>query len=168
MGRFFELNFMGNIHVQSMNRQSGIFIGERNKAVGWSAHEKSNNIIGNVGGRSNLLCQNVFILEDPDFIDAPIDDRDINLSIENPGNENMSTLNFDRVNVNTMQHNSLITMGEGHITGIDGNEKMNHSFGNIFGNQNQAKFNMNINNDQDVIDGIIDDQDVKITNVKKA
>jgi hypothetical protein len=148
-----------------MNRQSGIFIGERNKAIGWSAHEKSNSIIGNIGGRSNLLCQNVFVLEDPDFIDAPIDDRDINVSIEHPGNKNLSTLHFDRVNVNTMQQNSVITMGEGHITGTDANEKVNHSLGNIYGNKNQTKYNVNINNDQDMVDGLMDDRDVKIANV---
>ncbi|MFS0644362.1 hypothetical protein [Siminovitchia sp. 179-K 8D1 HS] len=167
MAHFFEFKFDGNIHVQSMNRQSGIFIGEQNKAIGWNAHGKANNVIGSVGGRSNLLCQNVFILEDPDFIDTPIDDRDINLSIEHPGNENTSNLNFDHINVNTMQQNSLVTMGEGHITGMDANEKSNHSLGNIFGNENQTKYNVNINYDQDVVDGIINDQDIKVANVKK-
>ena len=32
-----HIHFTGDIHVQSMQRQSGIFIGERNTAVGWSA-----------------------------------------------------------------------------------------------------------------------------------
>ncbi|NRD76789.1 hypothetical protein HPT25_04695 [Bacillus sp. BRMEA1] len=163
----FEFKFEGNINVQSMTRQSGIFIGERNNAVGWSAHGKENNVIGKVGGTANVLYQNVSILNDPDYIDTPIDDRDIHVSVENDGGEKSSTLTFESVNVNNMQQNSMLSIGEGHITGMEGNEKVNNSQGSIYGNNNHLLCNHNINNDQDTIDSPIDDQDIKIINIKK-
>jgi hypothetical protein len=163
----FEFKFEGNISVQTMDRQSGIFIGERNHAIGWSAHGKVNHVIGEVGGQSNLLYQNVSILNDPDYIDTPIDDRDINISVENPGAEKTSNLTFESVNVNTMQENAMVSIGEGHVTGMDANEKVNQSQGSIYGNKNHFLYNINVNNDQDTVDGIIDDQDIKIANIEK-
>lgn len=163
-----QFNFLGNINVQTMQRQSGIFIGERNNAIGWSAHGKENNVIGGISGQSNLLYQNINILIDPDFIDTPIDDRDINISFENPGDENdLTSLTLDSINVNTMLDNSSVFVGNGHVTGMDANEKANYSQGSLFGNQNQVLNNLNINNDEDQIDAVIDDQDIKIANIKK-
>ncbi|MGG3470311.1 hypothetical protein ABES02_22850 [Neobacillus pocheonensis] len=163
-----QINFLGNINVQTMQRQSGIFIGERNNAIGWSAHGKENSVIGGISGQSNLLYQNISILIDPDFIDTPIDDRDINLSLEYPGNEDSPTnLTLESINVNTMIDNSAVFVGKGHVTGMDANEKANYSQGSLFGNQNRVLNNLNINNDQDQIDAIIDDQDIKIAHIKK-
>ncbi|EKN70604.1 hypothetical protein BABA_04154 [Neobacillus bataviensis LMG 21833] len=168
MNHSFEFKFAGNINVQSMERQSGIFIGEHNNAVGWSAHGKANNVIGEIGGHSNLLYQNVNILNDPDFIDTPIDDRDINISVENPGAEKTSNLTFESFNVNTMEQNAVVSIGEGHITGMDANEKVNQAQGGTYGNQNQSVCNLNVNNDNDLVDAIIEDADVKIASVKKV
>ncbi|GHH97746.1 hypothetical protein [Neobacillus kokaensis] len=168
MSHSFEFKFTGNIHVQSMDRQAGIFIGERNSAVGWSAHGKANNVIGGISGKSNLLYENVLILNDPDLIDTPIDDRDIHMSFENQVEEKTANLTFESVNVNTMQQNSLVSIGEGHVTGMDANEKINEPQGSIYGNGNISLGNYNVNNDQDVLDAIIDDRDIKIANVKKA
>lgn len=165
MKKFWGFKFAGNINVQTMQRQSGIFIGERNNAIGWSAHGKENSVIGSISGQSNILYQNVSILIDPDFIDTPIDDRDINLSFENPGDENDTNLTIDRVDVNTMYNNSSVFVGKGNVTGMDANEKANYSQGGIFGDQNHLLNNININNDEDVIDAIIDDQDIKIANI---
>lgn len=163
-----QFNFYGDIHVQTMQRQSGIFIGERNNAVGWSAHGKENNVIGSVSGESNLLFHNISILNDPDFIDTPIDDRDINISFDIQNDEgHTSNLNLDSVNVNTMQQNSSVFLGKSHVTGMDGNEKINYAQGAIFGNENHLSSNYNVNYDQDVIDAIIEDQDVKIANIQK-
>lgn len=157
-----QINFTGDIHIQSMQRQSVIFIGERNNAIGWSTHSKENAIIGDISGQSNLFFNNIFIVNDPDIIDTPIDDRDINISFENPGDENISNLTLDSLNVNSMQNNSSISIGKGNITGMDANQKANFSQGGFYGNKNQFLNNTNINNDQDVLDGIIDDQDIKI------
>lgn len=167
MDHSFEFTFAGNINVQTMERQAGIFIGEQNTAIGWSAHGKVNNVIGKIGGESNLLYNNVSILNDPDVVDTPIDDRDIHMSFENHGEENTANLTFDRIDINTMQQNCVVAIGEGHITGMDANEKVNQGHGSIYGNDNKVLCNVNINNDQDGVDAIIEDQDIKIANVKK-
>jgi len=163
-----QFNFYGDIHVQTMQRQSGIFIGERNNAIGWSAHGKENNVIGSISGESNLLFHNISILNDPDFIDTPIDDRDTNISFDIQDNEgHTSNLNLDSVNVNSMQQNSSVFIGDSHVTGMDANEKINFALGTIFGNENQFLNNYNVTYDQDVIDAIIEDQDIKIANIQK-
>jgi hypothetical protein len=160
--------FNGDINVQTMQRQCGIFIGERNNAIGWSAHGKENSVIGGISGRSNLLLHNVSILNDPDFIDTPIDDRDVNICFDNLSDENQTTnLTLEQINVNTMFQNSSVFLGNSHVTGIDGNEKVNYSQGSLFGNHNHLLNNFNLNNDQDVIDGIMEDQDIKIANIIK-
>jgi hypothetical protein len=163
-----QFQFLGDINVQTMQRQCGIFIGERNNATGWSGHGKENNVIGNISGTSNLLIHNISILNDPDFIDTPIDDRDINISFDIQDDEShTSSLNLESVNVNSMQQNSSVFLGKGHVTGMDANEKINFAQGTIFGNENHFLNNYNLNYDQDVIDAIIEDQDIKIAHIKK-
>lgn len=157
-----HINFTGNIHVQTMQRQSGIFIGETNTAIGWNAHGKENRVIGNVSGESNLLLRNTFILNDPDIVDTPIDDRDINLHIEHPNDNHTSNVTLESVNVNAMTHSNSINVGKGHINGMDANDKINYAVGSLFGSNNHLNQNVNIVDDQDFVDGIIEDQDIKI------
>ncbi|WP_190284858.1 hypothetical protein [Bacillus sp. S3] len=164
-----HFHFTGDLNVQTMQRQCGIFIGERNNAVGWSSHGKENSVIGNISGTSNILLNNISILNDPDFIDTPIDDRDINISFESNGEDgHITNLDMESLNVNTMYQNSAVFVGKGHVTGIDGNEKANYSQGGLFGNHNHLLNNLNINNDPDVIDAIMEDQDIKIANIHKG
>ena len=66
-----------------------------------------------------------------------------------------------------MSHSNTLSVGEGYINGMDANDKANYSMNNLNGNENQIKNNVNVINDQDVIDGIMEDQDIKITNIKK-
>ncbi|WP_042456768.1 hypothetical protein [Neobacillus dielmonensis] len=162
-----HIHFTGNIHVQTMERQSGIFIGERNIAIGWSAHGKENRVIGSISGQSNLLFHNISILNDPDIVDTPIDDRDINIAPETTSHANTTNVHLKSLHVNGMQPASSLFVGEGHVTGIDANQKSNATQGNINGNNNLIESNMNKNNDQDVVDAIIDDRDIKIANIKK-
>lgn len=167
MKQSIEFNFAGTISVQTLDRNAGIFIGDYNHAVGWSAHGKANNVIGDVAGKSNFLYQNVLVLNDPDYIDTPIDDRDINLSVNNPGAEQTTNLTLDNLHVQSMLQNSVVAIGDSQVTGMDANEKVNHSFGSIYGNANNAIGNVNVNIDQDAIDATIDDRDIKIANVER-
>jgi hypothetical protein len=163
-----QFHFNGDINVHTMERQSGIFIGEHNHAVGWSAHGKQNSVIGGINGQSNLLIYNISILNDPDFIDTPIDDRDIHVSVDYQGEESTDmTLNLDKLNVTTMYQNSALFVGDSHVTGMDSNQKANFSQGSIYGDDNALLGNCNITNDSDLIDGIMDDKDVKIAAVNK-
>lgn len=149
-----------------MQRQSGIFIGERNIAIGWSTHGKENHVIGNISGQSNLLYHNISILNDPDIIDTPIDDRDINISFEQPADDT-TNLTLESINVNAMVNSSTLFLGKGHINGMDSNDKANYTQGNLYGDKNKLLNNLNINYDQDVVDGIMNDQDIKIANITK-
>ena len=168
MVRSLKLNLSGGIHVQMMQRQSGIFIGEKNVAIGWSSHGKENSVIGNISGQSNLLLNNISILNDPDLIDTPIDDRDINLSFENPGDENTVTnINLEGINVNRIEQNSSIFLGKGRVNGMDANQKSNTSQGPVLGKNNQQVSNLNLNYDQDMVDAIIDDRDIKIASLER-
>lgn len=160
-------NFTGNINVQTMERQSGIFIGEQNSAIGWSTHGKENSVIGKISGKSNFLFRNISILIDPDIIDTPIDDRDIHIALENSCAEKTTNLNLTSLNVNGMQTGSALFVGKGHVTGMDANQKSNASQGNLNGNKNRLAHNVNITNDQDCIDGMIDDRDIKIAHIEK-
>jgi hypothetical protein len=161
------IQFEGNITVNTMKSQAGIFIGERNNAVGWSAHSKTNQVLGEISGQSNLFTNNVLLLNDPDIIDTPIDDRDVNINVECPGEKNSTSLSLESVNVTTMTQNSSMFLGKGHVTGMDANEKENYGQGSIYGDQNNTFCNLNINNDPDLIDAIIEDQDIKINHMQK-
>ena len=168
MLRSLNLNLSGGIHIQMMQRQSGIFIGERNVAIGWSSHGKENSVIGNISGQSNLLLNNISILNDPDLVDTPIDDRDINISFENPGDENTVTnINLEAINVYRIEQNSSIFLGKAHVNGMDANQKSNTSQGPVLGHNNQQLSNLNLNNDQDLVDTTIDDRDIKIANIER-
>lgn len=162
-----HFQFTGDIRVQTMQRQSGIFIGERNIASGWSSHSKENRVIGNISGQSNLLQHNISILNDPDIVDTPIDDRDINLTLDNQNDDHTTNFTLESLNVNAMSHSNSICIGKSHINGMDANDKTNYTQGNLYGSKNQLINNVNINHDQDVVDGIINDQDIKIANIKR-
>lgn len=167
MSKSSTFNFTGNIQVQTMERQSGIFIGEQNSAIGWSTHGKQNSVFGSISGRSNILFRNISILNDPDIIDTPIDDRDINIALENSSDEKTTNLTLNSLNVSAMQPGSSLFLGKGHVNGIDANQKSNASQGNLNGNGNRLANNLNINNDQDGVDAIMDDRDVKVAHIKK-
>jgi hypothetical protein len=151
----------GDIRVNTIQRNSGIFIGEQNTAVGWSAHGKSNSAFGVIGS-SNLVSKNISILIDPDLIDTPIDDRDQHLFCEEPGHRDGQTnIDIKAVNVNAMVQNAGLFIGKGTVNGMEAHEKDNYGTGNTYGENNLAMNNLNLNHDPDLIDATINDQDIK-------
>ncbi|MEB3103588.1 hypothetical protein [Ferviditalea candida] len=164
MSKFSQLIIQGNISVQTISSQSGIFIAERNIAVGWSSHRKFNTIFATISGRSNKIYNNLSIVYDPDFIDTPIDDRDthIVLTKDSAGKEKVTNIHADSIHVNSISQNSSLLIGDGQITGMDSHSKINYAQGSVLGNYNQSTLNTNMNFDSDLIDATINDQDVKI------
>lgn len=158
----FELTLKGNINIQTM-QNAGLFIGDRITTAGWNAHSKTNTLF-EIGGNENLLFGNVGVLNDQDVIDTPIDDRDLHL-IKEEGAQGDSHLQIRDVRVNTMTQNSSFFVGKGTVTGMDANEKDNYAMGTIYGNVNQEIRNTNLNFDEDMIDGVIHDNDIKITSI---
>lgn len=73
-----------------------------------------------------------------------------------------TVINIGNVNVNTPQQNAGAFFGETVISGWDANQKQNQGHGGIFGSLNLSNSGINYNFDgNDMIDGAINDQDVK-------
>jgi hypothetical protein len=64
------------INVNAIENASGIFVGT-NTQLGWDTHNKSNVAMGHISGDYNRLYHNINILQDGDFMDTYISDRDI-------------------------------------------------------------------------------------------
>ncbi len=151
----------GNISVNSIQRNCGIFMGEKNNAVGWSAHGKSNSIFNSIGD-SNLLVQNLCLVIDQDLIDTPIDDRDQHIIFDTPEHDIQKTnIDIQAININTMIQNSGVFAGHTAITGMESHEKANTATGDIYGEKNLSIGNVSLNYDPDLVDTIINDQDFK-------
>ncbi|KKM11559.1 hypothetical protein SY88_07600 [Clostridiales bacterium PH28_bin88] len=69
----------GAISVDSMENNSGVFFGE-NVQLGWDSHAKNNQAVGPIAGKVIFITNPINILKDPDIIDAPINDQDIEVS----------------------------------------------------------------------------------------
>jgi hypothetical protein len=157
-----QLTIAGSIRVNSIQRNSGIFIGERNTATGWNAHGKSNNVFGSIG-HANIIAANFSLLMDPDWVDTPIDDRDQHLLFAEPSDETSANTNIqiNVVDVNSMTQNTGIFVGNTQINGMDAHEKNNYGAGGVYGANNLSVANINHNFDPDLIDALINDQDNK-------
>ncbi|MDD4570540.1 MAG: hypothetical protein PHE70_10510 [Tepidanaerobacteraceae bacterium] len=152
------INFEG-LTVTSVGPSSGIFIG-KNRAIGWSAHSKSNVGLGSASGE---VSHNINIVYDNDLIDSPIDDRD--LIVDNdvcltPQVNESTDINFDDVNVNSLTDNAIISVGKNKQSGWDAHGKANTGIGPYFGNSFTSG-NVSVIADDDVVDSPINDQDFK-------
>lgn len=150
-----------NIQVQNISDCSGVFISSSNVMHGWSSHSKSNNGFGSIGA-SNLVERNVNIVYDPDYLDTPIDDRDNYTLIQNDRTESSDQfIGFDKIVVNSITSNSGIFVGKSNLNGLDRNSKENIGYGSMTGNGSVSLGNQTIVSDEDIIDGVINDQDTK-------
>jgi hypothetical protein len=165
-----NLAITGPIRVNTIQRNSGIFIGEHNTAIGWSAHGKSNTAFGSIG-QANVIAYNFALLLDPDLIDTPIDDRDQHLLYEDSAGETAGAnpnIHINAVNVNAMSQNAGIFMGNTQINGMEAHGKGNSGAGDVYGANNLSVGNVNQNYDPDLIDAIINDQDNKTAFINRS
>lgn len=151
-----------NVSVKSMSQNSLLVFGQHNVVYGLSSHQKSNIGFGSVGSH-NLILYNVSFVYDPDGVDTPIDDRDINIyaPVHPDTAVPVSNIGFESIQVNAMTQNSAIFVGDTKLTGMDTHEKDNVGYGWVFGNGNVEMGNMNVNYDPDGVDTVIGDQDMK-------
>lgn len=154
------LNFPIHLQVDNIQSCSGIFISGQNVIYGWSAHSKANTGFGSLGS-SNVVQRNLTVLQDPDQIDTPIDDRDVHVFTQANARPQVTNIGFQSMNVSTMQQNAGVFVGEGNITGWDQHQKTNKGLGDVYGHHNGEFANVSINFDHDLIDAPINDQDVK-------
>lgn len=150
-----------NLTVHTVSGNSGLYIAQHNVVFGISSHSKSNEGFGSVGSH-NAVFRNVNLVYDPDVIDTPIDDRDVNVyAPQEVAQPQVANIGFDTINVATITQNSGIFVGDVKITGLDSHEKENLGNSKIYGNQNAEFQNFNCTYDSDVIDTPINDQDMK-------
>ncbi|UUZ86313.1 hypothetical protein LJK88_24670 [Paenibacillus sp. P26] len=126
-----QVNIVFNkLYVNVIETNSGIFIGVNN-AVGWSSHSKSNY---GLGSASNChISGNVSVVQDQDFIDAPIIDRKQIISGTPPEGLSNSHIDFESVNANAITTNSSISVGENDQTGWTAHRKTNYGNGKHYG-----------------------------------
>ncbi|MFB5188877.1 hypothetical protein [Alicyclobacillus fastidiosus] len=151
------------INVGTITSGSGVYVAQRNLVLGVSSHVKSNNGLGTIGS-NNLLRGNISVVYDSDFIDTPIDDRDIKIYQENQTSSTTETtqVGFDSINVATLSQNSGIFVGDVKVTGLDAHSKQNNATGTTYGHRNVDMQNLNYVYDSDAIDTPIHDQDIKL------
>jgi hypothetical protein len=152
------------VYVGSISDNSGVYISEKNVVMGVSSHSKSNSGFGSIESK-NLVHGNVSIVYDGDWIDTPIDDRDVKIyqEVYQTPAPKISQVAFDSINVATISQNSGVFVGDVAITGLDGHSKENSAQGSTDGHQNIEMKNFNYVYDPDFIDTPIQDGDVKLS-----
>ncbi|WP_058303358.1 hypothetical protein [Gorillibacterium timonense] len=75
-----SINF-NSIVTNSMNTTSGVFIGD-NQMIGWDAHSKRFNGVGEVFGQYNLISNPYLLINNNSLFDTMINDNDLNTSNE--------------------------------------------------------------------------------------
>jgi hypothetical protein len=150
-----------NIQIQTISECSGIFISDSNVMYGWGSHEKENIGFGSISD-NNLVRGNINVVFDSDYMDTIIDDRDTHAFIQHSKPQaSANVISFDKINVNSMQQNSGVFVGQSNLNGLDQHQKQNGAYGTTVGGSNVSVGNCNIVYDPDVIDGVINDQDHK-------
>lgn len=146
---------LNKININSIITNSGVFIGN-NQASGWTLQTKVNNGFGGGGG---TIIGNTNIVIDNDVIDAPVDDRDLIITNQSQTNKEqtdsqITLIHFNEVNVNALNRNCSIAIGENDQTNWTSHNKNNYGNG-ILSGKNLAGRNLNIIRDDDVIDAPI-------------
>lgn len=151
-----------SIQVHNLTGNSAIFVGKQNIASGYSTHSKTNAGFGSIASRNHVM-NNITFVYDPDWIDTPIDDRDVHVLTPQPTGAGVGDfrVGVHSVNVATMNQNSGVFLGTANITGFESHQKANLGFGHTYGDWNQQARNRNVAYDPDWIDTPIFDQDNK-------
>jgi len=148
--------YLNSLSVVTLDTTCGVFVG-LNRAVGWSSHSKSNSGLGTSG---NDCRNNLNVVYDNDIIDTPAEKSDMFLNTA--GNDGTGSLDikFTKIDVNALDTQSLIAVGNNSQSAWDSHSKTNGGLGNLYGASSVAK-NINSVQDNDIIDTPINDQDIK-------
>lgn len=147
---------MDKLSVNSIESNSGVFIGTVIHADGWSSHSKTNAGFGNLSGAELSHCVGIVI--DNDVIDTMIDDADQFL-IQHAGRpaEGIHAgtgISLADINVNGMATNAALAVGEVEQTGWSSHSKRNAGVGGSKG-INIARHGKSYVFDGDVVDAPI-------------
>lgn len=160
---------LNKINVNTVNNNSGIFIGF-NTAPYWQATFKQNLGFGTVG--DGCVIGNTQIVIDNDFIDAPVDNRAQSLTrdlydfdpVVEPNEQELpiTLIKFDQINVNALNRNATVAIGENQQSHWETFNKQNYGSG-FHSGENVLGKNMNLIQDNDFIDAPITEQSVNNT-----
>ncbi|NSL50924.1 spore germination protein [Calidifontibacillus erzurumensis] len=154
---------IGPIQVESIESASGIFISQMNIVKGWHSQEKNNYGFGDFGDQ-NVIENCISIVSDDDFIDAPMNDNSIIIEKKlKPQNTN-TDISLGDIQVETMDTNSSITIGDSLQTGWRSQSKINSGIGDFIGD-NLTKNNRIFLYDNDIIDSPV--KNVQTASVEK-
>lgn len=148
--------------VNAIDTNSGIFFGNKNIANGWSSHSKSNNGFGDA---SNSTIRSINLIMDNDLIDSPIDDRDVFITNHQHNAETVTSVDLHDMQINALDTNSTVSMGEIEQTGWSSHAKANSGGGRHKGVNISRDFT--IIHDEDYIDVPIQDNGIINVNTVK-
>ena len=144
-----------NLNLNLIDNSSGVFIGN-NTANGWRSVMSINQGFGTAGGC--IISDSINIVFDNDVVDTIIEDSEHHLcdNYQTPVGPQNQSINFQTLNINAVNANSAVSIGESKIDHWRSSNKTNMGFGmgvgvNIFSN------NVNMIDDQDIIDAPIKD-----------
>lgn len=122
---------LDKLSVNSIESNSGVFIGTVIHADGWSSHSKSNAGFGSLSGVELSHCVGIVI--DNDVIDTLIDDADQFLihhgGCPAEGVHAGTGISLADINVNGMAANAAVAVGEVEQTGWSSHSKRNAGVG---------------------------------------
>lgn len=149
-----------NINVNRLDEAAGVFIGN-NRANYWRSMTKNNTGFGNVSG--SVITKTLSIVVDNDAVDTVICDTGRtsgqNVDHEDPSNQ---LINFEALNINALNTNSAVVMGNNRLNDWRAHHKENKGFGNGTG-VSIITDTVNAIDDRDIIDTPI--SDVKAFNI---
>lgn len=150
---------LGNIHVNTIQSTSGIFISQTNFANGWKSQSKSNSGFGDIAGDNSKLENCIFIVSDDDVIDSSTEDNSVLIEKNvNPAN-NDTMIQFNGIEVELQSTNSTISIGDSIQTGWTSKNKSNEGNG-LFSGENTIAHNKILINDRDIVDAPINDRPI--------
>lgn len=155
---------LNKINVNTITNNSAILVGF-NHAAGWQSQMKQNFGFGSAG--NNCIIGNTLIVIDNDVIDAPVDNRDHDFSrnmlefdtpvLPEDQEIPITLIKFDKINVNALNRNSTVAIGENMQPHWETFNKQNYGVG-FFSGENVIGKNLNIIKDNDIIDAPITEQ----------
>lgn len=154
-----------SLKIDTIDTTSGVFIGI-NRVTSWTSYSKTNSGFGTSGPHSH---DNINTVYDNDFIDAPAESRDLFLQTEGCTNNDGVPLEikFDKIDVNALDTQSIIAVGNNSQSAWDSHSKENYGLGTLYGRPGISK-NTNTINDNDVIDAPINNHDIKPVFIRRS
>lgn len=152
---------LGNIQVTSMDTSSGIFISQLNFANGWRSQIKSNSGFGEIGDHNHLEnC--IFAVSDDDIIDSPMEDNSVSMEMNIDTGESESSIQFKGIEVDSLNQNASISIGENRQSGWASASKENEGNGDFLG-ETLFVNNQTLVRDNDFIDAPVIDKHITIS-----